>query len=110
MEFIVELLFEIFGELLLQLLIESLIVKKYFGLDFGRNRYLVQETSGAVIRYDIPAWMGEREEVIWDTFTAFAKRKDVSPPPRKRKREDGDAGISSAPSAKRRRLRAINGN
>ena len=98
----------------LQLIIESLIIKKYYGLDFGARRYVVQASTKGVIPFQLPAWFVEMEEGIWTTFVDFvrtrvcptARQSPAGPRKRPRPRVSSPAlsAFVTSPAAKLRRF------
>lgn len=64
----------------LQLIVEKEIAKRYWGVDFGSECYIVQAIPDGVIPHKISQEILDCEQAIWSTFyeyaKATAKRKD----------------------------------
>ena len=57
----------------LQLLVEKMIVKQYWGVDFGAECYAIQAIPDGVIPHKVPQEMIDCEQAIWGTFYEYAK-------------------------------------
>jgi len=63
----------------LQLFTELLLVKYYWGLDFGTSAYVVQANTRGVTPYQIPEWLLRRERQVWAYFSEFASMSGPGP-------------------------------
>ena len=95
----------------LQVLLEKAIVRRYWGLDFGEQCYVVQATTDGVVPYKLPREFADAEEAVWTAFATHlrgltAKRLEKASGTKRPRPSSPDA---EAPEPKRRRTEPRSG-
>lgn len=61
----------------LQVLLESMLVKIMYGVDFGDNCFVVQATPRGIQRYRVPPELTRIKDKIWQQFATYLLESDV---------------------------------